>query len=391
MQKKLIALAIAGLSSTAFAQSNVTISGVLKGGYDSTKISGGVPAAARGSMNQFSDQASNLIFKGSEGLGNGLSAIFQIDARFGIDGVDNSSTNNQGVGGFATGNTHVGLKSASFGEFKLGTQDLHYNETERIEGGAKSLSQQSLVGRSLLSQIGGAGNTVAPDATRAKNVLFWDSPNWSGFTARVAYSTNDRADELNTTTNSVGTTAGTANSLNVGSEQGSAWNLVGRYENGPIKAGVSYYDREADAAINTIAAQGKSTKVWAGYTIAGFSFGLAYDQSKNEYTTAGTFDKRDAWAIPLSYAFGNHGFFATYARANDVKDETGKVNDSDASMYTLGYSYDLSKRTSVGVNYSKISNGTNSNYTFGNVKSFSPASTGGQDISQLYAGIRHAF
>ena len=380
MQKKLIALAIAGLSSTAFAQSNVTISGVLKGGYDSTKISGGT---VNGSVNQFSDQASNLIFKGTESLGNGLSAIFQIDARFGIDGFDNNTTSGvsgSNVSGFATGNTHVGLKSATFGEIKLGTQDLHYNETERIENGAKSLSQQSLVGRSLLSQVGGGTDTVAPNATRAKNVLFWDSPNWSGFTARVAYSTGDKSDEL-------GTSANVA-PLAINAQEANAYNLVGRYENGPIKAGISYYDREDSAASGAFQPQGKSTKAWGAYAFGGFSIGLAYDQSKLE-TSATAFAKRDAWAIPLSYTFGNHGFFATYARANDVKEQTGKVNDSDASMYTLGYSYDLSKRTSVGVNYSKISNGTNSNYTFGNIKSASP--NDGQDISQLYAGIRHAF
>ncbi|MBY0342036.1 MAG: porin, partial [Rhodocyclaceae bacterium] len=174
MQKKLIALAIAGLSSTAFAQSNVTISGVIKGGYDSTKISGGT--AATGSMNQFSDQASNFALSGSEALGNGLSAIFRIETRFGIDGFDNASN----VG---TGNTHVGLKSATFGEIKLGTQDLHYNEIERIENGAKSLSQQAMVGRSILSQVG--GNFIGAGTVRTKNVMFWDSPNWSGFTARV--------------------------------------------------------------------------------------------------------------------------------------------------------------------------------------------------------------
>jgi len=381
MQKKLIALAIAGLSSTAFAQSNVTISGVLKGGYDSTKISGGT--AATGSMSQISDQASNIIFKGTESLGNGLSAIFQIDARFGIDGYDNNTTSTvsgNNVSGFATGNTHVGLKSASFGEFKLGTQDLHYNETERIEAGAKSLSQQALVGRSILSQVrtsATAVDTVAPNATRAKNVAFWDSPNWSGFTVRAAYSTSDKGDELTSTT--------------ISGQEGSAYNLVGRYENGPIKAGISYYDRDDSAAAGAVQPGGKSTKAWAGYTIAGFSFGLAYDQSKQENlgAVAGAYAKRNAWAIPLSYAFGNHGIYATYAEADDAKTQAGDVASSGAKQYTLGYSYDFSKRTSVGVNYTKISNDANAAYTFGNIKSAGPST--GQDISQFYAGIRHAF
>jgi predicted porin len=373
MQKKLIALAIAGLSSAAFAQSNVTISGVMKGGYDSTKISGG--AAATGSMNQISDQASSFVLSGSEALGNGLSAIFRIDSRFGIDGFDNGSN----VG---TGNTHVGLKSATFGEIKLGTQDLHYNEIERIENGAKSLSQQAMVGRGILSQVGG-NNFIGAGTTRTKNVMFWDSPNWSGFTARVAYSTGYNGDEL-----SSGNTGATQT---VAGNQGNSWNAVGRYENGPIKAGVSYLVTEFDSAVGSVQQQDKSIRAWGAYKIAGFSLGLAYDNSKREDigNVAGVSAKRDGWAIPVSYSVGNHGVYATYAKVGDVDTNTGKTANSGAKQWTLGYSYDLSKRTSVGVNYTKVDNESAASYRFGNSKGANPAA--GQDVSQFYAGVRHAF
>lgn len=370
MQKKLIALAIAGLSSTAFAQSNVTISGVLKGGYDSTKISGGT--ATTGSQNQFSDQASSFVLSGSEALGNGLSAIFRIDSRFGIDGVDNSSD----VG---LGNTHVGLKSASFGEIKLGTQDLHYNEIERIENGAKSLSQQSMTGRGILSQVGG-NNFVGNGTTRTKNVMFWDSPNWAGFTARVAYSTGYAGDESNTAG------AGVATKV----DQGDSWNLVGRYENGPIKAGVSHLKTEADGTAAAVRLENTSTRAWGAYKIAGFSLGLAYDTSKQEsHTAIGDSRKRNGWSIPLSYQVGSHGVYATYAKVGDLKTQAGDVANSGAKQWTLGYSYDLSKRTSVGVNYTKIDNESGANYRFSNSKGNNPAA--GQDVSQFYAGVRHAF
>jgi predicted porin len=376
MQKKLIALAIAGLSSTAFAQSNVTISGVLKGGYDSTKISGGT--AATGSMNQFSDQASSFVLSGSEALGNGLSAIFRIDSRFGIDGVDNASN----VG---TGNTHVGLKSATFGEIKLGTQDLHYNEIERIENGAKSLSQQAMTGRGILSQVGG-NNFVGAGTTRTKNVMFWDSPNWSGFTARVAYSTNYSQDEL---VNVNGANTNTA-AVGVDGKQGNSWNAVGRYENGPIKAGVSYLKTEADAAQGAAQFTNKSLRAWGAYKIAGFSLGLAYDNSKQQdFATLGDERKRDGWSVPLSYSVGNHGVYATYAKVSDLETNGVKAGNSGAKQWTLGYSYDLSKRTSVGVNYTKIDNESGASYRFGNNKGATPSA--GQDVSQFYAGVRHAF
>jgi len=357
--------------NTAFAQSNVTISGVIKGGYDSTKISGGT--AATGSMNQISDQASAFVLSGSESLGNGLSAIFRIDSRFGIDGFDNGSN----VG---TGNTHVGIRSASFGEIKLGTQDLHYNEIERIENGAKSLSQQAMVGRGILATVD--SSNIGAGTTRTRNVLFWDSKNWSGFTARVAYSTNATGDELATSTATTGS--------NIASNQGKAYNLVGRYENGPIKAGVSYFNVEADATTGTPAVNGeaKSTRAWGAYAIAGFSFGLAYDTSKvNSSGTSET--KRNGWAIPVSYTTGNHGLYATYAKVGDRKVNGVETANSGAKQWTLGYSYDLSKRTSLGVNYTKIDNEAAATYNFANLKNNAAAI--GQDSSQFYAGVRHAF
>lgn len=377
MQKKLIALAIAGLSSTAFAQSNVTISGFIKGGYDYTKISGGT--AATGGMNQFTDQASNFALSGSEALGNGLSAIFRIETRFGIDGLDNNTAPN---GGIAAGNTHVGLQSATFGAIKLGTQELHYTEIQRIENGSKSLSQQAMVGRGILSQVGG-NNFIGAGTTRTKNVMFWDSPNWSGFTARVAYSTGYNGDELSS--------GNTNNTQTIAGNQGNSWNAVGRYENGPIKAGVSYLVTEFDSAVGSVQQQDKSIRAWGAYKIAGFSLGLAYDNSKREDigNVAGVNAKRDGWAIPLSYSVGNHGVYATYAKVGDVETNTGKTANSGAKQWTLGYSYDLSKRTSVGVNYTKVDNESAASYRFANSKGANPAA--GQDVSQFYAGVRHAF
>ena len=79
MQKKIIALAVAGLASTAaFAQSNVTIYGSVDMGYsyryDSTTAH---PAAGKGlssqsAINGGQAQGNRLGFKGVEDLGNGV-------------------------------------------------------------------------------------------------------------------------------------------------------------------------------------------------------------------------------------------------------------------------------------------------------------------------------
>lgn len=385
MQKKLIALAIAGLSSAAFAQSNVTISGQIKTGYTNYKTS---DTTANGSTNSFTDQTSAFVLSGTESLGNGLSAIFRIDTRFTPDQAGSATS----VG---DGNTHVGLKG-SFGEIKIGRQDLHYNEQERIDAGVNTLSQQYSVTRNLLSGVGGgnnAGTRLGAGNTRTNNAIIWDSANYSGFTARAAYSTG-----FTTTEND--------QSIVANAQEAKLYNLVGRYENGPLKAGISYLKAEyGTTATNAFQRQDTGTKAWIGYTLAGVNFGLAYDQSEieNAAGNAAAKAKRNAWAIPVSYKTGNHGLYAAYAKAGDLETLAGKTANSGAKQWSLGYDYSLSKRTSVGVNYTRIDNETGASYGFfhqgntgtaaaaGNLTAGTAGLTNGATYSQLYAGVRHAF
>ena len=111
MQKKLIALAVAGLASTAaFAQTNVVVYGVADGSFDYVWQSGSklntrqllTPAVTllasspspsvfvlyaeqRRRFTRVSANSSYLGFKGSEDLGNGLKAIFQYETTVNFD------------------------------------------------------------------------------------------------------------------------------------------------------------------------------------------------------------------------------------------------------------------------------------------------------------------
>jgi predicted porin len=89
MQKKLIALAVAGMASGfAAAQTNVTIYGVLDAGY---LYSSGNPGPGIKGTNTFSGVANGLTagnrlgFKGEEALGNGLKAVFTLEYGLSID------------------------------------------------------------------------------------------------------------------------------------------------------------------------------------------------------------------------------------------------------------------------------------------------------------------
>ncbi len=88
MQRKLIALAIVGLSSgVAIAQTNVTTYGVADLGYVYSRGAGGPGLGT----NKFSGIANGITagnrlgFKGEEALGNGLRAVFTLEYGLNLD------------------------------------------------------------------------------------------------------------------------------------------------------------------------------------------------------------------------------------------------------------------------------------------------------------------
>ena len=102
MQKKIVALAVAGLSTAAFAQTNVTIYGVadVSGqGYNQSNVKSNTSANGYDGGNLFALQNnSSLIgFKGTEDLGNGLKALFQAETELQLTGggaVATATSNN---------------------------------------------------------------------------------------------------------------------------------------------------------------------------------------------------------------------------------------------------------------------------------------------------------
>src|ERR1017187_10704872 len=92
MQKKLIALAIAGLSSVAFAQPNVTVYGVADVSIESVGANGAKSGTSESGTNanlgnsaRVNSNSSYIGFKGTEDLGNGLKALFQFETGFAAD------------------------------------------------------------------------------------------------------------------------------------------------------------------------------------------------------------------------------------------------------------------------------------------------------------------
>ena len=86
MQKKIIALAVAALASTAaFAQTNVTIYGIADASVSATTNLGATTGQTGFKVNTGTLSTSRIGFKGVEDLGNGLKALFTLEYGLAID------------------------------------------------------------------------------------------------------------------------------------------------------------------------------------------------------------------------------------------------------------------------------------------------------------------
>ena len=360
MNKRLLAVTVAGAlaaPTAAFAQSSVTISGLLKGGFESMKFSNS--AKNNPSQTGVVDDVSRIIFNVVEDLGGGMQAIGQLDIRFTLDSGASA----------ANGNNHLGLRSTSWGRLFFGRQDLHYfnSESDLTTKGSLRAAPFALLG--YAGAYGAAGTAInggTPIAVhnRTPNVIHYTTPNWGGFTLIAAYSANPNAAEAD---------------IGSGVRKGSTWNLNPNMRGSNYQIGYSYWRSKPDgagAAALTYPGVGgaavlvhdqRGDRLYGSYMWAGFKIGAAWDHSTlKSYTgaTSGTtLSNRRTWSIPASYTWGAHSVHAHYDRVAADKAPGAAGLDTKANMWAMSYAYDLSKRTSAALSYARINNGANAGYT----------------------------
>jgi predicted porin len=382
----------------------VTISGLIKGGYESAKYSNS--SKANSSQNGVVDDSSRLIFNVKEDLGGGMAAIVQLDMRIKPDDAQGLAPTNPS--NIVSGNSFFGLTSSQWGTISLGRRDLHYFNRESNLTDKASLRADSI---SLLAYAGGGGTAVA-NATRTQNVVHYLSPNWSGFTFILAYSSSP---------------SGTDTDIGSGIRKGYAWNFNPNYQAANWQIGYSYWDSKPDGTTTTTcpaiaassatglgcgaggvtttaAAAGASNqrgdRLYGSYVFPfGLKIGLAWDKSRLKNSASGvTTSKRDVWSLPIHYTWGNHGIYFHYDWAGQDKGSTfnpaaGQI-DAKATMWALAYAYDLSKRTSVAVTYAAINNHSGAAYNFFTNTSLGlggPGAAAGEDPKMFGVTMRHAF
>lgn len=410
MNKKAMAVAIAGLFAApvaSHAQSTVTISGLFKTSIQSVSIHS--PAATRTgntSEMRLADDFSRIVFNVVEDLGGGMSAVAQAEMRF---DVANPSSGLPPM----SGNTHVGLRG-SWGQARAGLQDLHYNATASALTVKGDIRSDSI---SILAFAGGGGQAIA-NATRTPNTVWYDSPElWGGFTGRVAYSFSPANNGVNGTTAAAGTTGqglavppSTSADIASNTRKGQAWNLNPVWSANGLLLGLSSWSAKMDnpngyAAGATGSMDQSATRVYGAYLFPmGLRIGLAYDQSKLKgaqstlvpLLNGTTISKRSAWSLPVSYAWGPYEIHAHYDKAGNDKGTIGSAPGANfrAGMFAISGQYNLSKRTSVALDYAQINNNSSAVYNFYNSTGLGSADAGvkaGEDPRLWSLTVRHAF
>jgi predicted porin len=345
MQKKIIALAVAGLvSGAAFAQSNVTVFGIMDIGYqyswdnqkDSTKDKSEIKAGGR--------DGSRFGLRGSEDLGNGLKANFEMVAGFNGDTGTNSDYGN---GGLMNEGAYVGLSGANWGEVKAGYVGTFLDDNTGID---------------VTGRIGAASTGVLYGTGKYQNFVAYYSPVFSGFQVKAGFSSNIGAQDVAPVEN--------ATVLNT-----RAYTAAASYANGGLKLGAAYAAYQPQDTNGSLAIKTDDGSEWnAGVS---YDFGMASvsafgARQENSFpATAGgaasNVESRTFWSLGVKVPFGTKDSIALgYGEVNNEYRAVAGVRpeDDDGHAVTVTYLHDISKRTSLYALYGNV-NGDHDSYNIG--------------------------
>lgn len=323
--------------SVAHAQSSVTLYGVAdafaefgKGDARTTKLQSGGMSGSR------------LGFRGSEDLGGGLKALFQIETGIALD----TGTTTQG--GVMWGRQAlVGLESG-FGTVTLGRQyNPHFLTADSADPFGTALGSPFSSG--ILSLVGGS---------RADNSVVYATPKFGGFSATLLGAAGE------------GTT-------------GKLYSADVRFSSGPLAVAAGLARKDDFGAATEKASSVLLTGV---YDFGAVALLGGAQWVKNLTQVANVADDRTELYAGIKAPIGAGVVLAMYATG-----KTKDVSGSKAHEVSLGYDHFLSKRTDLYVIGSVIDNGSGTAFTTNGATSAGPDVSVGNNVRSLGVGIRHRF
>ena len=408
MQFKKLTLAVA-LGTTlvapaAMAQSSVQLYGKLYPYFLHEKGSGpsavgtpvstlsGTPTGALGvpGINGLTAGNSRFGLRGTEDLGGGLKANFQLESQVKVD--DGTGGNNSGALVFNR-NTFVGLEG-HWGEVKLGNHDTifkEYGDTIGILG----LSSGTFMSTSGVLRKTGFGTSGSSSFhLRRTNSVVYETPEIGGFTGGLQWSTNE------------------APSTDL--HRGKVYSMGVKWDNGPFYVSLAHEIHKDlfGGSLNAPATGGfrnsaptdptrstdKATQLaveWRPNKQHKFEFDAIRKSYNENATVAGRFSNyhntayllamenrwSDKWRTAAHLVISRAGSCARVAAACSTDGLEGK-------KFTIAAAYYLSKRTYLWSAASRLINGKSARYSNAD---FDQTPTPGEDINQFAVGISHSF
>jgi len=338
MNKKLIALAVAGASlapvvASAQTANPVTLYGRAMVMFESVKADGG-SATPLPSRNRVSDVGPSFIgVRGTEDVGGGLKAFFQAEFGFRLD--DNVAGNQTP---FSGRNSGVGLQGA-FGSVLLGRWDTPWKvATIQID----PYGDTSMGG--LTTGINDRGNF---DRRETNVVQYW-TPNMSGFQGRASYAANEGRTAL---------------------VNPSSTSFSGTYTQGPFYAGIAWerhkdqYKPYTGAVAAAAGASERGQAIFGSVKLGDFKLGAMAQKFKKDNPANGIASlstQARAQMFSATYTAGKNVFIYSYINNKDSTFATAGTAPLPAEavckVNTLGYNYEFSRRTTFLAQYVQIKN-----------------------------------
>jgi predicted porin len=442
MKKSLIALAaLSAFATAAQAQSSVSVYGAIDMGYTSNETdftdTGTQNLNNRAKMRDAKSSGLNLSspltssrlgFRGTEDLGGGLSANFNLE--YGFDGNGSLTTlNTSPNAGVRT--AIAGLSSKTMGTFNIGKQltgihgtiagynplagnnmvgDVLYSTAFRAHSvsnlAANGTTTSGVAGTAVLQNPLIAATATAAvgddlrDAIRMNNSISYVTPAFNGITARVDYANDKRNQNAETAgTASTGVTAVTEISTK---HQG----LTVNYAGGPLRVAVSTHTAKGDSNLGAIGdLESKYNAVSAAYQLTpAISLQASYADAEHKEAGAVTNETKGyrlganynvgKWVLAAQYGTGDVSTPTADVATGSASTTYGLATAADRTAYQLAAIYNLSKRTNLYVAYGtqeqKITS-ANARSTTTTADDRATAAGDKRKDTQMAIGLRHSF
>jgi len=329
MKRTLLAALIAGALAAGASAQNVTLSGLIDAYVGSMQYAGD---QRTGAMNSGGMTTSWWGMRGSEDLGGGLKTEFAVTGFFrGDNGAWGRFPGNESL---LSRDAWVGL-SGNFGSVHVG-RDLAPNFLPTIIFNAfgDSFTFSPIVLHANVPLFNGTGwAAVNAGDTGWSNQIRYTTPNFGGFSANLHYQ--------------LGEVAGNGSNRNVGA------NFL--YFVGPFALGGFVHSVRANnplpGTVGNVQLGFSQQKAWMLAGKAGLgpaNLYANYERAKNDnYAGAAGNAESKTWSLSADLAAGPGKLLAGWA---NTKWSTAPVSARDGSKrdtFTVGYDYNLSKRTDV--------------------------------------------